>query len=73
MSRSGKLGTASIVMTVGAAIGLPATLPISPVLAVLAFVLGVLASLQGSKGWLAIPGLIVVVSLILLSVGLHAT
>jgi hypothetical protein len=75
MSRSGKLGTASILLALGAATALPvgSTQPISLVLAVLACVTGLSAALQGSKGWLAIPGLIVVVFLILLLVGLQAT
>jgi hypothetical protein len=75
MSRSGKLGIASVMLTVGAAFALPSssTQPISFACAVLACVLAVLASLQGSKVWLTIPCSVVSVFGFLFYIGMRAT
>jgi hypothetical protein len=75
MSRSGKLGIASIVLTVGAAFALlsSSTEPIGIACAVLACVLAVLASQQGNNGWLTIPCIMVSVFGFLFYIGMRAT
>lgn len=68
MALSARLGIASLLLSFGSIVSLiwrwvP---PVSLVLAVFSFVLGILAAHRGSKLWFAVPGAVITVGAILL-------
>lgn len=68
MTRSVKLGIASVVLAAGSV--LPS--PLNAVFATVSCVLGLLAAHQGSRWWLVVPITILTLSGILLYIGFHA-
>jgi MFS superfamily sulfate permease-like transporter len=69
MTRSSKLGIASVVLLAGSPA--PVTAPFGAVCLVLSCVLALMATQQGSKWWLVVPCTIVGVSAFILYLGLH--
>ena len=74
VNRSAKLGVASLVLLGGscAFTMLRVDLPFGFALAVISFVLGLLAAQNGNKWWLVVPCLIAAVIAVLLYIGWHA-
>ena len=76
MTRSRKLGIASIVLGVGSftlqLLRWTANLPIGLVLAFISCLLGLFATQRGSKWWLVVPVILLLVFAALFYVGFHA-
>jgi len=73
MTRSVKLGVASLTLATLSLPVLESNTPFSPVFAVISCVLAFLAAQQGSKWWLAIPCTIIVIFGFLMWIGFHAS